>query len=207
MEYNDIVYSDMDEINKIKLNTKNEGFNKFFKDFIDEMTKLEFYCIKFFSKRDAIYDAFFSNIGGIGVLALPKKFLECKEIDSYGLSIILHEMSHYKHLMMSGGEFMTPRLFENKSVSFTDYENIQDRYNIEYEAYYRSLYYNSIYNMNLRDDIVYANKKNLFNVLNMNGLTTRPYNEDERKKILENVVPNDLIYTGTKLNLDNKLTR
>jgi hypothetical protein len=61
--------------------------------------------------------------------------------------------------------------------------------------------------MNLRDDIVYANKKNLFNVLNMNGLTTRPYNEDERKKILENVVPNDLIYTGTKLNLDNKLTR
>jgi hypothetical protein len=40
----------------------------------------------------------------------------------------------------------------------------------------------------------------------MNGLTTRHYDEKEREIILKNVNPKDLIYTGKRIDLDNKLT-
>jgi hypothetical protein len=206
MEFNDIVFSGEDEVKRLKLNTNNKGFNKFFDDFINEMIKLEFYAIKFFSERDSTYEAFFSNIGGIGILALPRKFLESKELSSKDLSKILHEIGHFTHLMMSNGEFMTPRLYENRAVCLEDYRNLQDKFNIEYETYYRSLYYNSIYDMDLRESIVEVNKLNLLNVLVANGLTTRYYAPDEIDKILPNIVPNDIIYTGERINLDNKLT-
>jgi hypothetical protein len=98
---------------------------------------------------------------------------------------------------------MSPNISDD---SGTDYSKPQDKFNIEYEAYYRSMYYNSIYEMNIRNEVIEVNKKNLLYVLNKNGLTTRHYNKDEKEIILKNVNPRDLIYTGKRLDLDNKLT-
>jgi hypothetical protein len=205
-EFGEIILSneeELKELDQLLINKiKNVGFVRFFREFIDCVKKLEFYCIKFFPERDVIYEAFFAELGGINLLSLPKKFV-LNELTNMDLAIILHEVSHFKHLTLSNGMYMSPNIPDESGV---DYKKLQDKFNVEYEAYYRSMYYNSIYEMNIRNEIIEANKLNLLHVLNMNGLTTRHYDEKEREIILKNVNPKDLIYTGKRIDLDNKLT-
>jgi len=205
-EFGEIILSNEEELKELdsllinKIN--NVGFVRFFREFIDCVRELEFYCIKFFPERDVDYAAFFAELGGINLLSLPKKFV-VNDLTNIDLAIILHEASHFRHLTLSKGLYMSPNISDD---SGTDYSKPQDKFNIEYEAYYRSMYYNSIYEMNIRNEVIEVNKKNLLYVLNKNGLTTRHYNKDEKEIILKNVNPRDLIYTGKRLDLDNKLT-
>lgn len=207
-EFNEIVLTTDEELNELDSlllkNIKNEGFIKFFRKFIDDMKlKLEFYGVKFFPERETeYYKAFFINYNEINILSLPKEYVN-SNIDNHALAIILHEVSHFYHLALSGGMYLAPNL---SGKALIDYAKCQGKFDIEYEAYYRSMYYNQVYDMGIRDEIIETNKSNLLSVLIQNGMLYRYYTEEELKKLKSVVLPGDLIFTGKPINLDNKLT-
>jgi hypothetical protein len=207
-EFNEIILTTDEELNELDSlllkNIKNEGFVKFFRRFIDDMKlKLEFYGIKFFPERKTEdYKAFFINYNEVNILSLPKEYVN-SNVDNKALAIILHEVSHFYHLALAGGMYIAPNLSDKHLI---DYSKCQGKFDIEYEAYYRSMVYNQVYDMGIRDEIIEVNKSNLLSVLAGNGMLYRSYTEEELKKLESVVLPGDLIFTGKPINLDNKLT-
>lgn len=112
----------------------------------------------------------------------PKtKELTFKDDDEF--TIFIHEASHFVHLVCDKGEFISPSFKHLEPMQYAA-SNGHHRSNtkyIEYEAGYRSLYYNSIYEM--FEDNSQIMRMNLMNMLHYMSIKGDDKLIEEYKKL------------------------
>lgn len=125
-----------------------------------------------FNTIDADLGGFFNKVVAIPKIVLPE---DCAELtdnsikfnDDKKFAIFIHEASHFLHFIADHGVFKADSLKDHKPAIYKVGEGFTNasRTDLEYEAGYRSLYYNLIYGMFDPADRTVI-ETNLINMLN-----------------------------------------
>ena len=105
----------------------------------------------------------------------------------------VHEASHFMHMVVDSGKFISPS-FEHLEpmvhAAFDGHRRSNTKY-LEYEAGYRSLYYNEIYEMGPKELYFKRNLQNMMHYVYVEGLEDfvnairACKTEDEAEKVIE----------------------
>lgn len=177
----------------IKLDDPNPGRCAFWDKVMAAMESLDFAVLKIGVKMPTGAGGFFTELLAVDSINLPDgPVLENNKIkfpDDNAFGVFIHEAAHFLHLIIDEGRRIT-KGHEGEVLTFED--QINDRTNtvrreIEYEAGYRSVYYNAVYKMFPGREIINLNLANMVNY----DLSKQP--ADVRKKI------NDMCGEGEKI--------
>lgn len=176
----------MDGFTEVKLDDACEGRQDFFNMIMTRMQEIEDkggaegFCAFIIGRKIEGVGGYFTGQDYIYRLVLPegvadydeeKKLLKFKDDKQFG--IFVHEASHFMHLVVDKGAFISPS-FEHlepmKHAAHGAHLKSNTKY-MEFEAGYRSLYYNKIYEMYPEDDktIWDLNMNNMLNYVTFKG--------------------------------------
>lgn len=129
-----------------------ENRREFFEMIKKELSKEFMSCLIIGNKLENA-GGYFTNSKMLPRIVLPEDTAECteksikfKNDDCFG--IFVHECSHYLHIIKDYGVYKAPSLMERKPVVITDNSFLKsETVHIEYEAGYRSLIMNRMYEL------------------------------------------------------------
>ena len=176
----------MDGFTEIKLDDPNEGRRDFFDMIMTRMQEIEDkggadgFCAFIIGRKIEGVGGYFTGEDYIYRLVLPEgtatydesmKLLKFADDKKFG--IFVHEASHFLHLVVDKGEFISPsfeKLEPMRRAATNGHLRSNTKY-MEFEAGYRSLYYNKIYEMYPEDDktIWDLNMCNMLNYVSFKG--------------------------------------
>lgn len=179
-----------------------EGRKRFFEDIMDELQKADDeWCASLVIGRKlenaAAYftaaDCLITIVMPEGTVEYDENTKEVKFVDEDKWVCFVHEASHFMHLVVDGGKFISPS-FEHLEpmvhAAFNGHIQSNTKY-LEYEAGYRSLYYNEIYEMGPKELYFKRNLQNMMRYTYVEGLEDfikairACKNDDEAKKVIE----------------------
>ena len=169
----------------IRLDDPCEGRQDFFNMVMNSMQEIEDrgtdgFCAFIIGRKIEGIGGYFTGEDYIFRLVLPegvaeydedKKLIKFKDDKQFG--IFVHEASHFLHLVVDKGEFISPSFehLEPMKLAATNGHHHSNTKYMEFEAGYRSLYYNKIYEMYPEDDktIWDLNMHNMLNYVTFKG--------------------------------------
>lgn len=179
-----------------------EGRKRFFEDIMDALQQAdEEWCASLVIGRKLEHAAaYFTAADCLITIVMPEGTVEFDEntkelkfADEDKWMCFVHEASHFMHLVADGGKFISPS-FEHLEpmvhAAFDGHRRSNTKY-LEFEAGYRSLYYNEIYGMGPKELYFKGNLRNMMNYVAVDGLEEfvkairACKTEDEAKKVIE----------------------
>ena len=158
-----------------------EGRKRFFEDLMVEFQRADDeYCASLVIGRKlegakayfTAHDYLISLVMPEGTATYDENTKELKFADEDCWMCFVHEASHFMHMVVDGGKFISPS-FEHLApmvhAAFDGHLRSNSKY-LEYEAGYRSLYYNEIYEMGPKELYFQGNLKNMLNYCTVDGM-------------------------------------
>lgn len=179
-----------------------EGRKRFFEDIMTEFQRADDeYCASLVIGRKLEgAKAYFTAQDYLITLVMPEgtatydeNTKEIKFVDEDCWMCFVHEASHFMHLVVDGGKFISPsfdHLEPMVHAAFDGHLRSNSKY-LEYEAGYRSLYYNEIYEMGPKELYFQGNLRNMLNYVVVDGMEDmikelkKCKTEDEARKVLD----------------------
>lgn len=178
------------------------GRKRFFEDIMTELQRAdEEWCASLVIGRKldkaAAYftaaDCLITIVMPEGTVTYDENTKEIRFADEDKWVCFVHEASHFMHMVVDGGKFISPS-FEHLEpmvhAAFDGHRKSNTKY-LEFEAGYRSLYYNEIYEMGPKEIYFERNLKNMMNYVRVEGLEgfvkalRACKSEDEAKAVIE----------------------
>lgn len=178
------------------------GRKRFFEDIMTELQRAdEEWCASLVIGRKldeaAAYftaqDCLITIVMPEGTATYDENTKEIRFADEDMWVCFVHEASHFMHMVVDGGKFISPS-FEHLEpmvhAAFDGHRKSNTKY-LEYEAGYRSLYYNEIYEMGPKELYFERNLQNMMHYVYVEGLEDFANairackNNDEAKKVIE----------------------
>lgn len=204
------------KIKDIKLESNNEGQKKFFSEVMATLDKEMFSA---FILNSAMKNAggYFTDVRYFSRIVLPektatynKKNHSVKFANDEMFGIFIHEACHYLHIKRDKGRFISKELmkmipFDSKNMEFWN----EFRTECEYEAGWRSIYYNRLYKMvdekivkdlNIKNMTIYLKPSEQLNEF-VHILKTQLFNKnvpEDKHKICEETYDKILTYIAKK---------
>ena len=178
------------------------GRKRFFEDIMTELQRAdEEWCASLVIGRKldkaAAYftaaDCLITIVMPEGTATYDENTKEIRFADEDMWVCFVHEASHFMHMVVDGGKFISPS-FEHLEpmvhAAFDGHRRSNTKY-LEYEAGYRSLYYNEIYEMGPKELYFKRNLQNMMHYVYVEGLEDfvnairACKTEDEAEKVIE----------------------
>lgn len=151
-----------------KLNTSHDGKQKFWAEIMHELEKRDFGVLKVGVPMPEGVGAFFTDVSCVERICLPQSWTadpKTKTIsfeDDTAFGIFVHEACHFLHFCRDEGRCDSP-LFEGQIILPEDvYAKASMRRIAEFEAGYRSCFFNKIYKLVPGRKILDLNLQNMF---------------------------------------------
>ena len=172
-------------VKDLKLNYDNPGVQAYFKDLLELLAKQPMGALLIRQEDPDGPDGTYSNQLGTDCITLNANDAFYNEKTKYltltenGVLALLHEGSHFQHLCISKGKYISPAFskcdpIDVKNVAAYDALNSQtgkvNRYMIEFEAGYRAVCTAIMYDMNLEDKVIGDNLRNLLAITITNSV-------------------------------------
>ena len=178
------------------------GRKRFFEDIMTELQRAdEEWCASLVIGRKldkaAAYftaaDCLITIVMPEGTATYDENTKEIRFADEDMWVCFVHEASHFMHMVVDSGKFISPS-FEHLEpmvhAAFDGHRRSNTKY-LEYEAGYRSLYYNEIYEMGPKELYFKRNLQNMMHYVYVEGLEDfvnairACKTEDEAEKVIE----------------------
>ena len=178
------------------------GRKRFFEDIMNELQNAddEWCASLVIGRKLENAAAYFTAADCLITIVMPEGTVEYDEptktlkfADDEKWVCFVHEASHFMHLVVDGGKFMSPS-FEHLEpmvhAAFDGHRQSNTKY-LEFEAGYRSLFYNEVYEMGPKELYFRRNLTNMLNYVSVDGLEEfvkairACKTEDEAKKVIE----------------------
>lgn len=168
-------------VKDLKLNYDNPGVQAYFKDLLELLAKRPMGALLIRQEDPDGPDGTYSNQLDTDCITLNANDAFYNEKTKYltltenGVLTLLHEGSHFQHLCISKGKYISPAFrkcdpMDVKNVAAYDALNSQtgkvNRYMIEFEAGYRAVCTAIMYDTNLEDKVIGDNLRNLLAITN-----------------------------------------
>ena len=168
-------------VKDLKLNYDNPGVQAYFKDLLELLAKRPMGALLIKQEDPDGPDGTYSNQLDTDCITLNANDAFYNEKTKYltltenGVLTLLHEGSHFQHLCISKGKYISPAFrkcdpIDVKNVAACDALNSQtgkvNRYMIEFEAGYRAVCTAIMYDTNLEDKVIGDNLRNLLAITN-----------------------------------------
>lgn len=157
------------------------GRKRFFEDIMTELQRAdEEWCASLVIGRKldkaAAYftaqDCLITIVMPEGTVTYDENAKEIRFADEDNWVCFVHEASHFMHMVVDGGKFISPS-FEHLEpmvhAAFDGHRRSNTKY-LEFEAGYRSLYYNEIYEMGPKELYFKRNLQNMMHYVYVEGL-------------------------------------